>query len=443
MIYQSKQLREQRAAIAKQIADLVVTAKKENRPLNAEEQQQFDKMDAEQKRCLTEAEGYERMERFADEAVEDKRSLKSGLKIIPEQLATGEERMDAIRAWLLAPAAPIVGTNKKFVRAAKKLGVDLRSNAMVIKLGQQARGGKPEQRALSHTASAGGNLIPDEAMAALEKALLTYGGMRQAATVIRTDTGAPLPVPNINDTSNTGALITENTENTGDADPVYGQTVFGAYTYTSKIVRVPFELMQDSLFDLASHLGEILGERLGRITNTAYTVHDGSSKPNGIVNAATSGKTAASATAFTYGELVDLMHSVDSAYRSGPKVYWMGHDTTLAHVKKMVDDNNRPLWQPSIDANSYDTVMGYQYIVNNDVAEIEADAKVLLFGDFSKFWIRDVQDVVVQRSDERYMEFRQSAFVAFLRTDSDAIWASGSAPVKYLTMGAEGGSGSG
>ena len=130
----------------------------------------------------------------------------------------------------------------------------------------------------------------------LEKALKDYNGPRQVADVMRTTDGATMPWPTVNDTSNVGELLGENT-GVAEADPTYGVVNFGAYKYSSKMVQVPSELLEDSAFDLGRELFELLGERLGRIQATHFTTGTGVSQPQGVVTGATLGKTAASATA--------------------------------------------------------------------------------------------------------------------------------------------------
>jgi hypothetical protein len=56
-------------------------------------------------------------------------------------------------------------------------------------------------------------------------------------------------------------------------------------------------------------------ERIGRGTNQHFTTGTGSSQPQGIVTGATTGVTAAGVAAITADELIDLVHSVDPAYR--------------------------------------------------------------------------------------------------------------------------------
>ena len=75
--------------------------------------------------------------------------------------------------------------------------------------------------------------------------------------------------------------------------------------------------MQDSVIDIVAFVVNRLATRLGRITNTHFTVGTGSSQPFGIVTRAASGKvgTTGQTTTVIYDDLVDLEHSVDPAYR--------------------------------------------------------------------------------------------------------------------------------
>mgnify|MGYP005823682117 CR=1 FL=1 len=282
------------------------------------------------------------------------------------------------------------------------------------------------------TTTAGGNFVADEAMAAVDLALLAFGGMRQVSTIMTTASGADLPIPTSDDTSNTGAILSENLEDS-EQDITMGQVVLQSYKYTSKIVRVSVEFLQDSNVQVAGFVGSRLGERLGRITNTHFTTGTGSSQPNGIVTAATaSGVTTASNTALTFSEILQLKHSVDIAYRG--TAGFMCHDTVLRYMKELTTDpnQNRPLWNPALAPGGSDLFDGHPVHVNNDVAT-GASAKAILFGELSKYTIREVAGITLVRLDERFAEYHQVAWLAFLRTDADLIDA-GTNPVKYLTL---------
>jgi hypothetical protein len=102
-------------------------------------------------------------------------------------------------------------------------------------------------------------------------------------------------LPTSDGTAEVGEIIAENTTATS-ADISFGTKSLVAYKYSSKVVAVPFELLQDSNVDVEAFVRKRLATRLGRITNTHFTTGTGSSQPNGVVTAATTGYTCANST---------------------------------------------------------------------------------------------------------------------------------------------------
>jgi HK97 family phage major capsid protein len=120
---------------------------------------------------------------------------------------------------------------------------------------------------------------------------------------------------------------------------------------------------------------------------------------------------------------------VDPSYRDNAK--WMFNDNTLSKIKLLVDSQSRPLWLPGLVDRAPDTLLGSPYVINQDMASVTSTGKSVLFGDFSKYWIRDVRDVTLLRLDERFAEFLQVAFLAFMRTDGDLLDA-GTKPIRGI-----------
>ena len=281
------------------------------------------------------------------------------------------------------------------------------------------------------TDGAGGFTVPDDIsfMGMLREALLSFGGMRSVANVISTATGADLPIPQNNDTANKGEIIAESGAQ-NEQDLVFTQTVLQAYKYSSKLVKVSVELMQDSAINIAAILANAMGIRIARILNEHFTTGTGSGQPNGAVTASAAGKVGASATAVTYAELVDLIHSVDPAYRAQGAVL-MFNDNTLRDLRKLVDGDSRPLWQAGVTAGEPATFLGFPYVINQDMATMASDAKSILFGAMQNYWIRDVLGIAVVRLNELYAANGQVGFFAFSRHDGDLINA-GTNPVKHF-----------
>lgn len=293
-----------------------------------------------------------------------------------------------------------------------------------------------EERALStNVDTTGGYLVPDEMAGTIEKAQLAFGGMREANTFkFSTTGGGDLLIPTSNDTTNTGVLVGEGNANTEQGITV-GQAKLGAYTWSSKIVKVNRQLLQDAAFDIASFVSNALGERLGRVQNTYFTTGTGASQPYGIAATSTEGKAGATGqtASIIYNDVVDLIHSVGRAYRTGSQFQFA--DGTLAILRKLKDGNGNPIWQPGMVAGAPDQIMGYQYIINDDVAAMAASAKSIFFGQWSKYWIRDVQGTILLRLEELYAANLQVGFLAFSRSDGNLIDA-GTHPIKHYTNSA-------
>jgi HK97 family phage major capsid protein len=290
-----------------------------------------------------------------------------------------------------------------------------------------------EQRALTAAAN---TTVAEEFMDELDVAMKDFSGIFQAARVVNTDTGADMPFPTEDDTGNTGALLAETNAAVDNADPTISEVVLQAFLYTSKIVRVPNQLLQDSAFDIESELARMLGIRLGRILNTHGTKGTGSSQPRGVITAVLADTTPvipASATALAYADLVKLEHAVDPANRRQPKTAWMFHDKILEVLKKLVDSDGRPLWAPGITVGAPDKLLNYPWFINQDMdSTLAEDNESVLFGDFSKYVIRRALNPVLMRLNERYAEYFQTGFVMFERWDSDLVDAGGD-PIKVIS----------
>jgi len=188
-----------------------------------------------------------------------------------------------------------------------------------------------------------------------------------------------------------------------------------AYAFDSEWVRWSAELNADSIFNMESLLGELLGSRLGRIANSKLTTGSGSSDVEGIVTNSALGKTAVGTAAITADEIIDLIHSVDPAYRSSPNSAIMMNDSTLAAVRKLKDGDGNYLWQMgNYQAGVPQAILGYPVVVNQAMDSLATAKKVMLFGDMSKFYVRKVGGPSLYVARERFApDFGLLGFVRF------------------------------
>lgn len=413
------------------------------RELTDDENVKFDRMDADREALL-------KIERRLIVAAElETGQGRRSAAAPPAKDATDETRVDlnnarleGMRSWLLAGSDRVGKITPEQRAAAAKVGFNIDSKHFTFSLPNKSmRSFQPdavrewESRALSSSSTSspvdGQYTVANEMMKPLERALLAFGGMRRFSTIWRTATGADLPIPTSNDTSNVGEIIGQNSP-VNQQDVAFSQLVLQAFKYSSKMILVPVELLQDSSVNIAEYLGSALGERIGRITNTHFTTGDASEKPNGIVTASTASGTQLAAKTPTLAEMVAIQHAVDPAYRE-QGCQWMFHDSMLAEIKKIVDaDSGRPIWMNSMAGGVPDTILGDPYVVNQAVAAAAASgaAKSIIYGALSKYIIRDVRDITLLRLDERFADYHQVAFLAFSRHDGDLLDA-GTHPVVH------------
>jgi HK97 family phage major capsid protein len=277
----------------------------------------------------------------------------------------------------------------------------------------------PEERAVLKTGStefraqtgatttAGGFLVPTTLADVIVRSMLAWGPMYDpgVTTEMMTSSGNPIKIPTINDTAVTAVAHTEGTAltDTNSKDVTIGQQSLDAFAFDTQFVRWSWELDMDSIFGMEALLGDLLGERLGRIANSQLTVGTGSSAPNGIVTASTLGRTAAAVAAITFDEIIDLEHSVDPAYRLSPKARFMMNDSTLAAVRKLKDGQGNYLWQSgNVQAGIPGTINGRPFSINQAMASLATGNRVMVFGDFGKYFVRKVGTPVIGVMRERF-----------------------------------------
>ena len=294
----------------------------------------------------------------------------------------------------------------------------------------------PEYRAnlSAYQFNLGGSLVGQQTADRLEVNMLSIGALRRAGTTITTSGGNLITYPTVDDTSNTGALVGEAVASS-ETLPSFNGISYGAHKYTSNIIPVPRELIEDSGYDIVSYLvNEAIPRRLTDVTEGHFATGDGAGKPRGLVTDASQGVETASQTAFTRKEIEQLKFSVDESYRSQPGCGWAMHDSVMAQVRILQDSNGVFNFINGTDPNLPERLSGYPVFITNKMAStLVQSAKVMLFGQLSKYWIRRAGGVLLRRAEEYYFSQDMIAFVAFVREDAKLMDA-GTKPVKYLQM---------
>lgn len=413
-IQRQHQLQEERARVYEQMKGILDAAATEARSLTAEDAEFYDRLEKVFDEKSTEI---DRLARSAEHARKVDHVETDPIVTPPPAQTDASNEEDYRKAFVDYVVGGIANLD------SEKRGV-LRSGWVA-----------PESRAQGvGVTTAGGYLIPQGFRAKLVETMKAFGAVAEVAEVISTNTGATLPWPTNNDTGNVGALLAENVQDT-EQDLTLGQASLGAYKYTSKIVRVSLELIQDlDWVDVESLLARKLGERVGRIENQHQTTGTGTNQPQGIVTGATSGVTAASGTAITADELIDLEFSVDPAYRQSPRAAYMASDAAAKAFRKLKYSGSGEYIFAAGTNGGPDTVFSRPLVINPDMAAPAISVKSVLFGDFyAGYVIRRVKEFQLIRMDERYADYFQVGFVGFSRMDAKT---QDSAAYKALTQAA-------
>lgn len=410
------EMREERAKLVSQMGQIISKCKSEDRDLTGEENAEWSKMEQAESALKAKIDFAEKEERASRLQTEINRPVQTVAPYKPSAKRSFNAG-NVFRAWALYRSER--ATPSAWLEDAANAGINLASPQLSL-------------RALSKGSnSAGGYDTQAEPMIDIEKVLLWYGPMLNVVRTVNTDTGSSLPWPTVDSTSLTASVKSEAASiATNTADPTFGQVSFSAYKYSTGNCLVSLELLQDAVFPIEEILAESLGEQLGRTLNTDMTVGDGSSKITGIAAAsggAAEGIDIAAAT-LSWTHVLDLIHSVDPAYRNRAKCKLMMNDSTLKYLKKLVDDESRPIYT-SVALGEPPTFDGFDHTINNDVVAMGTDTKSIFFGDFSKFILRRAGDIIFYRLDELYAGNMQVGFGAHIRADGKLV---NSAAVKYL-----------
>ena len=226
------------------------------------------------------------------------------------------------------------------------------------------------------------------------------GPMLEVATILNTASGENLQIPRTNAYS-TGSVTTE-ANTIGESDPTFQSFLtLGAFKY-SFLVQISTEMIEDSGVDILGYLGTNVGQALGLAVNASLTVGTGTTESTGIVTSAGSGITGGTAVsgAFTTDNVIDLVYSLDAAARRLPGFGIMGSTSAIARLRKLQDGSGAYVWQPSLIEGQPDRVLGYPVYENPSMAAVATSAKSLIAGHFPSYLVRQVGGIRLDRSDD-------------------------------------------
>ncbi len=267
------------------------------------------------------------------------------------------------------------------------------------------------------TDSEGGYLVPDEYERTLVQGLEEENVLRSLCTVIQTSSG-DRKIPLVASHGTASWVDEEGT--IPDSDDTFGQITIGAHKVAT-MIKVSDELLQDSVFNIESYIAAEFARRIGAAEEEAFITGNGTGKPTGLLHATngagigvtTNGNTP------TADEIFDLIHSIKSVYRK--KAVFLLNDSTLKALRKLKDGQGQYLWQPGLKEGQPDTLLNYRLVTSPFMPEIDSGNKVILFGDFSYYWLAEREGRTLERLNELYAVTDQVGFKMTERLDGRLI----------------------
>ena len=277
----------------------------------------------------------------------------------------------------------------------------------------------------------GGFTVPDEFERQLVQALEENNIFRSLAKTIRTNSGTrTIPIA----TDSGSASWIEEGAAIQESDMSFSQETLSAYKLGC-MIKVSNELLNDSAFDIAAHIAHRFGVRFGNAEEDAFINGTGPSanpqttpsQPTGILTSLTptAGNTTANAQTVHFDNIYKLYYSLKSPYRR--KAAFLCNETLLLQLMLIKDKNDNYIWKPGLEVGKPDTILGRPIYTSGYMPAITGNAtqdknkKVLLFGDFSYYWIADRQSRTLKRLNELYAVTDQVGFIGTQRVDGKLI----------------------
>ena len=279
------------------------------------------------------------------------------------------------------------------------------------------------------TGSEGGYTVPTGFRQRMVDVMKDFGGIATVAETVTTTTGNPLPWPTINDTSNTGEIVSEGGTHSAGADLTFGVKSLSAYEYqsgggTNVPLRLSWTLLQDSAFDIVGLITRKLGERIARAQSAHLATGTGASQPLGLVYGLTGIEPADDTKGIVYDDLLTFIHSVDRAYRRNAT--WVFNDLSLKTIAQIKDSNGDPMWRSmtsTMGDSPYDgMLLDFPYVVDAGMPNISIASNAVNWGAFGDiregYVVRTVRDIQIVVNPWTRAAYRQTEFTAWARLDA-------------------------
>lgn len=360
--------------------ELLDAATKEQREFSGEEQEKWDRINADldvkddqiksfRTRIETERENDVLREAIAPIVQREQREVRDGARQDPHE---------AVRSVF---------------QTGGQLNIDI---GLAADIKRQTRlGATPEEirDLVKVTTTAGGYTVPVSLATQLYDFLEVYSGLRQTnVTVLTRSSGEAFDLPFI-DNHGTAAIVGEGTA-AAEADATFNKATLTFYKF-AQLLQVSSELLSDTVVDLTGFIADDMGRALARVADTNWLTGSGTNAPTGALvkmGTATTIQTVSTGVP-SYANLVDTVYSVNPLYQNR-NASWLMRQAMGGAIRKLTTTTGEPIWSPNVVVGQPDNLLGFPVYYDPNMGAVgTAASTAIAFGDWSPFVIGEVGQV--------------------------------------------------
>lgn len=357
-----KALEEKRTDLVLEMTNIVEAAKAETRTLTDEEETRY------------------------DEIKKEISKIDKTLEVIEEQ-----------RAFNNIPAK----------KSASEEGLELEERAFANYIR-----GVVETRTTNLAAGDNGAVIPKTIANKIIKKVYDISPIYQLAT--RYNVKGDLTIPYYDESSSaiTTAYATEFTDLESSSGKFKNIELKGYLA--GALTKVSKSLLNNSNFDLISFVITAMAESIARFIEKEL-LKGTSSKITGL-STVKQKITAASATALTSDELIDVQEMVPDVYQAG--AIWIMNKTTRSAIRKLKDNDGNYLLNKDVSAKWGYTLLGKDVYTSENMDAISSEKTSIYYGDMSGLAVKLSEDINIEVLREKYATQHAVGVVGWVELDS-------------------------
>lgn len=408
------------------------------------------------------AEAMNRINAIIDRAEEEKRALSAEddtnleaanaaydeAKALSDKLAGYKERAAAVEQLraTVQPAIDQMRQDTSISRTSLELGPDGWLTRAAIEYRETGResshlsyqhlplgvAGQAEyRRALSVGSQGAGTTFPIGFIDSVHTFERTLNPMIDVATVFNQSTGAPLQVPTATADVTAGGSVTAEAGGITEGDPTLSTPQINVFKIAHTVLYSA-EIDQDNVVGLDSVLARLVSRPIGIGWGSFFTLGTGTTQPFGFLARAQNGGTASGTTDYGasgkyigWGDAYSLYYALAAPYRLTGSFM----TNSMARIRQWRDNNNAPVFEPSLQAGTPDTLIGKAIYENPAMVAAGSANTAIAFGDFSQYYVVNVAPARIDISRDYKFNTDQLALRVVTRRGGDLIDA---AAVKFL-----------